>query len=424
MVRAPACCTFQARRPDARCSGVRVSRSSSATAARSSPSAVEAAGCGAVIVTDARVDLGPFTAGYDVLRADAAALPTVLDALLNDAVREQALRAAARETVRRSSLALAAAQLLRASDDPPAPPRTPGVGLRADRARDDSGGGAIAEGARTAHDRGSHAASAPGAARAVAGAACERAPAGHDACVGDGATAGLSVLIPLHDYELYVEAACRSALAARDVTLRGRRRRRRLERRWRCPCRSVDGREPDSAIALLRLPTNGGLAGARNRGSAIARAPLVLFLDADDELLPHGPARLRDALDGDPGAAFSYGLLSVETPTGPVGLLNAEPWNPDLLRDGNYVNALALLRAEVYAEIGGYRSDGPLELGWEDYDLWLRVAHAGLRGAHVRQIVGRHRAHDGSRTSTADAIADELMDYLRDRYPALLGVRG
>ena len=149
----------------------------------------------------------------------------------------------------------------------------------------------------------------------------------------------------------------------------------------------------------------------------------MLFLDADDELLPHGPARLRDALDADPGAAFSYGLLSVETPTGPVGLLNAEPWNPDLLRDGNYVNALALVRAEVYAEIGGYRSDGPLELGWEDYDLWLRVADAGLRGAHVRQIVGRHRAHDGSRTSTADAIAGELMDYLRDRYPALLGAR-
>jgi GT2 family glycosyltransferase len=382
--------------------------------------ALEAAACGAVIVTDARIDLAPFVPGVHLVCADAASLPTALDALLQDTARESALRAAAGMLVRDLPMSTPVEQLLAAARDAPVAPRRRALPPAAADLADEPPGGA------------------PGMPAGLGQVLSEQRRQGRrltqlEGAAGQGsltttpgwedARAELSVVVPLYDYEPYVEAACRSVLAARDVSLE----------LVVVDDASTDGgaarvdalmaSRPESAIALFRLPTNAGISRARNCGSAIARAPLLLFLDADDELLPHGPARLRDALAADPGAAFSYGLLSVETPAGPVGLLNAEPWNPDLLRDGNYVNALALVRAEVYAEIGGYRSDGPLELGWEDYDLWLRMADAGLPGAHVRQIVARHRAHDGSRTSTADAMAGELMEYLRDRYPALLGAR-
>jgi hypothetical protein len=384
-------------------------------------SAIEAAGCGAVVVTDARIDLGPFAAGYDVLRADEAALPTVLDALLNDAAREEALRVAARETARRSSLALAAAQLLRASDDPPAPPRARRVSVSgpieplatAETTPSPTGLGPLVIEVRTQRRRlarleqslAPHA-SEPRLVTTPAWATAEPE---------------LSVLIPLHDYESYVEEACRSALAARDVRLElvvvddassdhGADR-----------VEALLGARPEVAAALVRLPSNVGIAAARNHAASVARSPLLLFLDADDALLPHGPARLRDALLADPRAAFAYGLLAVEGPEGPRGLLNAEPWNPDLLREGNYINALSLVRAEAYRRVGGYHDDGPLEIGWEDYDLWLRMAEAGEHGVQVREQVARYRAHAGSRTVTADEVADDLMTYLRGRYPRVLG---
>jgi Glycosyl transferase family 2 len=384
-------------------------------------SAIEAAGCGAVVVTDARFDLGPFSAGYDVVRADETALPPVLDALLNDPMREQALRVAARETARRASLALAAEQVLRASDDPPAPPRprpapipgTPEHGPTTEGAPSPTGLGPLIIEMRTQRRR-------------LARLEGSLAPDAHEPrllTTPAWATADpeLSVLIPLHDYEAYIEEACQSALAARDVRLevvvvddasndRGADR-----------VEALLTARPDAVAALVRLPANVGIAGARNHAASVARSPLFLFFDADDALLPHGPARLRDALAADRSAAFAYGLLAVEGPEGPRGLLNAEPWNPDLLREGNYINALALVRAEAYRRVGGYRDDGPLELGWEDYDLWLRMAQAGEHGVQVRELVARYRAHPGSRTASANDVSDDLMTYLRGRYPRVLG---
>ena len=228
------------------------------------------------------------------------------------------------------------------------------------------------------------------------------------------------MVVPLYDYEGFVEAACLSALGAREVEIElvvvdDASRDRGAER-----VEALMAGLPDAPITLAVCHRTEG-SRTRNAGAEYARAPLLLFLDADDELLPHGPALLRDALAADAEAAFAYGLLAVEGPEGPRALLNAEPWNPDLLREGNYINALSLVRAEAYSRIGGYQADGPLELGREDYDFWLRMASGGLRGAHVRAFVARYRAHERSRTSTADAIAGELMEYLRGRYPSLLG---
>ncbi len=48
----------------------------------------------------------------------------------------------------------------------------------------------------------------------------------------------------------------------------------------------------DDRVVLLRLPTNGGVSNARNRGLEIARGEWLTFLDADDRLLPGGVAAL------------------------------------------------------------------------------------------------------------------------------------
>jgi hypothetical protein len=378
--------------------------------------ALEAAACGALVLTDAEVDLGPFAAGESIVRASAAALPTAIDALLADLAALRRIAAAGNEVARRQPLAATAEALAAVAEAgthllPRARPRP--VPVPRPASGEAGTGDAVAAASlselrrlRRRIERLEHA----GRLEETVTATPAWAPAAPE----------LSVIVPLHDYERYVEAACASVAAAEGVCAElivvddaSHDRGAEVVERFLAA-------HPALPALLVRLPANAGIAGARNAGASRARTDELLFLDADDQLLPHGPLRLHEALAADPGAAFAYGLIALEAADGPRGLVSSEPWNPDLLRDGNYINALALVRAEPFRAVGGFHAEGLLELGWEDYDLWLRFAARGLRGAHVRQIVARYRVHEGSRTATADLVADRLMDELRERFGEVL----
>ena len=85
------------------------------------------------------------------------------------------------------------------------------------------------------------------------------------------------------------------------------------------------------------------------RRSQFARGELVFVLDADNVLYPRCIERLVDALDADPGATFSYGMLEMFDEQGPVACAARFPWQPERLRDGNFIDAMALIRGRVAA---------------------------------------------------------------------------
>lgn len=176
---------------------------------------------------------------------------------------------------------------------------------------------------------------------------------------------------------------------------------------------------PDLPMLIVRHPINRGLGSARNTGAGLGTGDLLLMLDADNELLPGAVQRLVGALDDDPQAPLAYGLLATWSPTtGPVALLSDMPWQPARLVEQNYVDALALIRRSTLEALGGYTDDLAL-YGWEDYDLWLGVADAGLVPAFVPEVIARYRVDPTSMLSVANISHDDAYARFIERHPVM-----
>ena len=146
--------------------------------------------------------------------------------------------------------------------------------------------------------------------------------------------------------------------------------------------------------------TNRGLAAARNTGLHAASAELIVFLDADDRLLPGALAAGLAALQAKPDCAFAFGgHRRIDTDGRPLG---KDVWPPasldyhDLLH-GNQIGmhvTVMYFRARLL-ECGGFDVSLPRI---EDYDVYLRLAqHYSI--AVSQQIVAEYRQHGANMSS-------------------------
>jgi Glycosyl transferase family 2 len=176
---------------------------------------------------------------------------------------------------------------------------------------------------------------------------------------------------------------------------------------------------PWLSIRLVRRQTNGGLSAARNLAAEHANADLLFVLDADNMVLPAGLEKLAGALDENPDAAFAYGIIETFDVNGPSGLISWLGWNPDRLRYGNYIDAMAMIRASALEEVGGYSTDAAFSTGWEDFALWVAMADRGLPGLRLADFVGRYRINPHSMLSITDIDNSAIWAALLRRHPFL-----
>lgn len=174
---------------------------------------------------------------------------------------------------------------------------------------------------------------------------------------------------------------------------------------------------PDVPTLLLAKQANEGLEAARNTAFEAARAPMVMVLDADNMLSPHGIAHLRDVLVEHPDAAGAYGPLR-EFGEETDWRSNA-PWDLTALCRGNYIDAQALMRREWWRRLGGYISYPDDVYGWEDWDLWLRLAAQGGYLAFTDHEVGLYRVQRESMLSLTNLAHDDAVEAIRRRHPGL-----
>lgn len=227
----------------------------------------------------------------------------------------------------------------------------------------------------------------------------------------------VSVVVTVFDYAAVVTETLDSLAASRNVSLEivvvddhSRDASRHVVRAW------ADA-HADVPVLVLGRETNGGLSAARNLGVEHTRAAKVMMMDADNTVYPRCLRRLSDELDAHPDASFAYATLEAFGPN--PGLRSQLPWYVPWLCEENYIDAQAMVRRDVLDRHGGYRTDDDVRTGWEDWDLWLRLAAAGEYGTHVAEMLGRYRTQHTSMVSMTNMAADLIRAELTHRYPTL-----
>jgi GT2 family glycosyltransferase len=156
----------------------------------------------------------------------------------------------------------------------------------------------------------------------------------------------------------------------------------------------------DPRIAVVTLDRPGGIAAARNRGLAVARAEFVAPHDADD-LFVGGRIRPQlEALRRDPSAVLVCGHADVVDANGRRLFTRLLAEYPEvmahLLTFSNPItHGTAMFRRAEVRAAGGY--DESLMVS-HDYDLWLRLAARGPI-LTLPMVSLRHRWHDGQITA-------------------------
>jgi hypothetical protein len=174
---------------------------------------------------------------------------------------------------------------------------------------------------------------------------------------------------------------------------------------------------PDAPILLLAKDANEGLAAARNMGFERARSPFVMVMDADNHVYPTCLRRLVETLELDPTAAAAYAIL--EDFGARRDVRSEIAWDVARLCTANYIDAQAMWRRSAWEELGGYRNDDDHVYGWEDWDLWLRLAAHGGHATLRPEILGRYRVQASSMISVTNLYTDDALTAIRERYPAL-----
>ena len=150
---------------------------------------------------------------------------------------------------------------------------------------------------------------------------------------------------------------------------------------------------------------------ARNFGAANARGKYLVFLDADDYILPDF---LKKCLEIQRNCKGDGSLVFTDWISAPkMENHQAENWNLARLLDHALFAVTFMHTKAIWEEVGGFSEDIAL---WEDWDYTLKLAMAGAKGIRIPKPLFVYRYQTGNRRNDSLAQQTELLKIIRSRY--------
>jgi glycosyltransferase involved in cell wall biosynthesis len=174
----------------------------------------------------------------------------------------------------------------------------------------------------------------------------------------------------------------------------------------------------DPGVRCVRQP-NRGLAHARNRGIQAATGDCLVFLDADDRLMPDAIAVGLEALAAHPACAFVFGRCTridargAELPTVAPPPIPGDPYEALLQNNWIWTPALVMFQRRVAGPF--LRFDSAMSAA-ADYDLYLRIARQAPIHGHGR-LVAEYRLHDASMSGDPATMLRSTVRALQAQRP-------
>ena len=182
-----------------------------------------------------------------------------------------------------------------------------------------------------------------------------------------------------------------------------------------------DGSTDDPASVVSRYPevqlirqSNQGLAAARNTGWRAACGHYVVFLDADDRLMPQALVSNLQLFAKKPDCAFVYGSFHRIDARGQLlnsaesQLVGEDAYESFLKTNLVSMHAAVMYRRDRLEEVGGF--DARLRC-CEDHELYLRLARRYRVAAGVERIA-EYRQHDSNMSRHIPAMLATMLEVM------------
>lgn len=187
----------------------------------------------------------------------------------------------------------------------------------------------------------------------------------------------------------------------------------------------VDDGSVDNTVAVaarypgVRCETqkNGGLASARNTGIRLSNGPYLVFLDADDRLLPGALEAGLKCFEAHPDSAFVSGRFRFIAIDGSnIGddlgfTIESDHYAAMLRRNYIPMHATVMFRRNVFESVIGYDVSLP---ACEDYDLYLRITRLFPVACH-EAVVAEYRRYGSSMSNNSPLMLKTALTVLKSQ---------
>ena len=183
--------------------------------------------------------------------------------------------------------------------------------------------------------------------------------------------------------------------------------------------RQMEALHAGDGLRVLALRRNVGLPTVRNVALGAASYASVVFMDADNELLPENLPHFQRAM-AQTGAAAVYGNLLCRRAGDRTEVMSGESVQ-DRLFEANYIDAFAMFDRHRLLDAGGFLDAAEVEAR-EDWEAYLHLAAAGAKVVFVPLVFGVYHELPGSMIDEGRHEHGAQREHLRRMYDQL-GVR-